>query len=443
MQQKVQTYIQKHRLLNPNDKIIVGVSGGTDSVALLHILISLGYNCVVAHCNFHLRNEESERDEDFVRNWSTELKTEYYHIDFDTIDYAYKQGISIEMAARDLRYAWFYELLEKLDAQAIAVAHHLDDSIETMLMNLIRGTGIKGLSGIQPRNNKVVRPLLCLNRLEIERYLIRYDLDHVEDSSNSASEYLRNRFRHEVLPLLEEIQPTARQTLYTSLKNLEGNLAIYKQAIEEIENEIVHKESNSIKLDIELLKKQVHVLTVLFELLQAYGFGNVVTEQISEHLDGESGKIFYSDTHRLIKDRKYLIITEIEPILKNTFRITESDINIEKPIPLKISKIIINSDFQVSKTTDCVHIDASKLQFPLLLRHWNEGDSFYPFGMENRKKVSDFFIDNKFSLLEKEQTWLLISGEEIVWIVGHRMDNRFRVTPETKEVFEFKIVDFS
>lgn len=439
MQQKVQTYIQKQGLLTPQGLVIVGVSGGTDSVALLHILLSLGYGCVIAHCNFHLRMEESQRDEEFVRGWAAELKVPYYHIDFKTSEYATDHGISIEMAARDLRYAWFYELLQKLDAQAIAVAHHADDSIETMLMNLVRGTGLRGLTGIPPRNKKVVRPLLCLTRLELETYLIRHNLDHVEDSTNATMDYQRNKFRNEVLPLLEEINPSVRQTLYTTLGHFEGSLAIYQQAINTLENEIVHKESGSIKLDIDLLKKQVHIPTVMFELLHPYGFGTATIEQITETLDGESGKVFYSDTHRLVKDRKYLILNPIESLGKDVFWISQYDTAIDQPFNMKMNKKAINNDFHVSKEKNCIHVEASQLIFPLQLRRWRESDSFYPFGMNQRKKISDFFIDNKLSLLEKERSWLLISGEDIIWIVGQRMDNRFKVTEGTKEVIEFLI----
>jgi len=439
MQQKVQNYIQKHELLTPKGLVIVGVSGGADSVALLHLLHSLGYDCVIAHCNFHLRMEESDRDEAFVLNLSKRLRVPYYHIDFDTTKYAETHHISIEMAARDLRYAWFYELLEKQQAQAIAVAHHADDSIETLLMNLVRGTGLRGLTGISCRNGKVVRPLLCCTREEIENYLILHDLEHIEDSTNATLDYQRNKFRNVVLPLLEEINPSVRQTLYDSLDRFEGNLAIYNQAIEKIQNDVEHKEADTIKLDIELLKKQVHLPTVMYELLHPYGFGSSTIQQITEQLDGESGKQFYSNTHRLLKDRKYLIISETAPVSDDIYWISETDTEIINPLRLKLSKIQILPDFQVSKEKDCVHVDAAKLNFPLQLRRWTEGDSFFPFGMKQRKKISDFFIDNKLSRFEKEQSWLLISGEDIVWIVGQRVDNRFRVSEKTKEVIELII----
>jgi tRNA(Ile)-lysidine synthase len=439
MQQKVQTYIQDHQLLTQKGRIIVGVSGGTDSVVMLHVLMSLGYDCVIAHCNFHLRMDESDRDELFVRNLAKELKVPYYSVDFETTKYAEEHKKSIEMAARDLRYAWFYELLYNHDAQAIAVAHHADDSIETMLMNLVRGTGLKGLTGIQPRNHKVVRPLLCCNRLELETYLVRFDLDHIEDSTNASVDYQRNKFRNEVLPLLTEINPSVRQTLYDSLERFEGIWAIYQQAIDAMKQLIVRNGPGLVKMDIDAIKIQEHIPTLMYELLHPYGFGPAVIEQVTGQLDGESGKVFFSETYRLIKDRKYLLISKIDDNPAQDFIITEDESIIEFPFLLKINKQPVTPDFEVSKEVTRIHVDASRLTYPLVLRRWKEGDAFFPFGMKQRKKVSDFFIDNKLSLFEKEHSWILVSNNEIVWIVGQRLDNRFCVTKETKEVVEFKI----
>ena len=441
MQQKVQSYIERQQLLTPKARVIVGVSGGTDSVVLLHILHALGYECVVAHCNFHLRMEESNRDEEFVRALSKTMKLPFYNIDFDTVSYADKHGISIEMAARDLRYEWFHDLLKKLEAQAIAVAHHADDSIETMLMNLVRGTGLRGLSGIRPRNKKVIRPLLCCNRQELENYLIRYDLEHVEDSTNASVDYQRNKFRNEVLPLLEEINPSLRQTLYESQKRFEGTTAIYAQAIDTIREKIAETADGLRKLNIDIIKQQVHIPTVMYEILHPYGFSGATIEQVTENLDAESGKTFYSDTHRLIKDRKYLIISPKDDDKVDEYYITQPDAVIDQPFVLQLKTLKLTPDFSISRSAKRVHIDASKLAFPLQLRRWREGDVFYPFGMKQRKKVSDFFIDNKLSLLEKEQSWLLVSGNDIVWIVGQRLDDRFRITAETTEVVELSIND--
>jgi len=439
MQYKVKNYMENNKLLIPQGVIIVGVSGGADSMVLIHLLLKLGYTCIIAHCNFNLRTEESDADEIFVRKFAQSMKVQFYSINFETTKYAAAQHISIEMAARDLRYAWFYELLQKHKAQAIAVAHHADDSIETLLMNLVRGTGLRGLTGIAPRNEKVVRPLLCCTRSEIENYIFKQNLEHITDSSNATLNYQRNKFRNVVIPLLEEINPSVRQTLYQSMERFGGTLAIYQQALDSIEKEIVHYQGETILLDIEKLKNQVHLPTIMYEFLHKFGFGNVVIQQITEQLDGASGKLFYSETHRLIKDRNQLIINKMDSKIDTNYWISISDSEIIKPFDLKISKFTIPVNFQPSKDKNCIHLDASKLVFPLHIRHWNEGDSFIPFGMKGNKKISDFFIDNKFSILEKEQTWLLISDNDIVWIVGHRIDNRFRVTNETKEVVQLSI----
>jgi len=439
MQQKVQSYIQKQQLLTDQGSVIVGVSGGIDSISLLHLLKSLGYRCIVAHCNFHLRMEESMRDEEFVRNLAHSYSFPFYSVDFETNKYASEHKISIEMAARDLRYNWFGELLEKTDAQAIAVAHHADDSIETMLMNLIRGTGLRGLVGIAPRNNKIIRPLLCCTRKEIENYVVDHKLNYVLDSSNISTDYLRNRFRNEVLPLLTEINPSVRENLYKTIENLEGNLAIYLQSIEYIRGIVVDKSDENITFNIDLIKEQVNINTVLYELLTPYGFNSSQVEQINQHLDSESGKVFFSETHRLIKDRKQLIISEKDHNKKEYYSISQADSNIEFPINLRINRLTVTPGFQVSKVRDCIQVDATKLVYPLKLRRWEIGDWFIPFGMKQKKKLSDFFIDNKFSLVEKENCWLLVSGDDIIWIVGHRMDNRFKITEQTEELIEIKI----
>ncbi len=441
MQQKVESYIRKHQLLTHDKPVIVGVSGGTDSVVLLHVLISLGYDCIIAHCNFHLRMEESDRDTEFVRNLAVEYKNTIHCIDFDTIKYAEDNKISIEMAARELRYNWFEELRVKFDAQAVAVAHHADDDIETLLLNLVRGTGIRGMKGISNRNKNVVRPLLFLTREQIESYLILHNLDHVEDSTNDSIDYKRNKIRNEVLPILEEINPSIRETLYKTLQYFEGSLTIYQQAIDQIEKMVVHKSADIIKLDIDAILQQADVPTVMYELLYPYGFTSATIEQITALLDGESGKVFYSESHRLIKDRKYLIISAKGVNEQNEIFISQAENEISYPIRLNINKLSIDENFKISKEPNKVHLDALKLTFPLVIRHWKEGDSFVPFGMKNHKKLSDFFIDNKLSLLEKEQTLILQSGDEIVWIIGLRTDDRFKVTSETKEVIELIISD--
>ena len=439
LKKRVESYILEYELLDFDKVIIVGVSGGTDSVVLLHVLLSLGYNCAVAHCNFKLRMEASESDSLFVRKLAISLNIPHYSIDFETVEYAKSHGISIEMAARDLRYEWFSDLYAQLDAQAIAVAHHADDSIETMLMNLVRGTGLKGLTGIHPKNGKVVRPLLCCTRKEIEQYRIENQLQHVEDASNATLDYTRNKFRNQVIPLLEEINPSVRQTLYQTLSRFDGILSVYDRAINDTISQVTSTEGELIKINIEQLQQSAHVTTVLYEMLHPYGFSNDTIEKISLQLESESGKSFFSDTHRLIKDRDCFILQPLQSRDELVYEIYENQIEISTPISLKINKLTKTGDFSLSKENSCALLDYSKLKFPLILRKWQEGDTFYPLGMNKRKKVSDFFIDNKFSLIQKEQTWLLLSADEIVWVVGCRIDNRYRITENTQEVFEIKL----
>ncbi|HLP04010.1 MAG TPA: tRNA lysidine(34) synthetase TilS [Paludibacter sp.] len=438
-QRKVQTFIDERQLLKAGDLVVVGVSGGTDSVALLHILDSLRYKCIVAHCNFHLRMDDSLRDELFVRNLAKTRNLEFHSIDFKTVEYSKQHGISVEMAARELRYEWFYQLLEKTGAQAIAIAHHADDSIETVLMNLVRGTSLKGLTGIPARNRQVVRPLLCLTRDEIENYLREQHLEHVEDTTNAENDYQRNKFRNEVIPLLEKINPAVRSALYSNLEHFEGNFAIYQQAIEQIKNKVSCEAGGTIVIDIANLKQQIHARTVLFELLSAYGFNPAVIGQVYEQLDADPGKTFLSPAYRLVKDRNVLIVSKLNSDSNETAEIGEHDLQINYPLCLKVNKFAKTSGFNVSKSKDCVHFDARKLVFPLTIRHWQEGDYFFPFGMKQRKKLSDYFIDRKFSLVDKEECWLLVSGDDIVWIVGERTDDRFKITEQTSEIVEFRI----
>jgi tRNA(Ile)-lysidine synthase len=439
MQKKVGKYIESKQLLMPGDTVIVGISGGADSVALLHILKALGYKCIAAHCNFHLRGSESDRDETFVRQLTTELEIPGHYINFDTKKYAANNKLSIEMAARDLRYEWFEQLLVEHNAQAIAVAHHRDDSVETMLMNLVRGTGLKGLTGIPYRNEHVVRPLLCVSREEIMAYLMQYDLSCVEDSTNASTEFTRNKFRHEVLPLLETINPSVRETLYQNIERFEQLEGFYMYNINQLKEKITTQENNVFKINKKELLEQPYFQTFLFEMLYPYGFNASVVSNITDSLEKNPGLIFKSNDYQLLSDRDYLIITPINAAEDAVYEITEGLTAITEPLNIKISVFPVSSSFIVSKDKFRVHLDASKLKFPLTLRHWRQGDSFIPFGMQNKKKLSDFFIDEKISRFNKDECWLLLSGNEIVWVIGYRTDNRYRVSRETTKIVEFEL----
>ncbi|MDR0834318.1 MAG: tRNA lysidine(34) synthetase TilS [Candidatus Symbiothrix sp.] len=430
----VRQYIAKHQLLRqPQAKIIVGVSGGADSVVLLYVLQRLGYDCVAAHCNFHLRKEESDADEQLVYQLAADWKIPYYKEHFDTRQIAEQQGISIEMAARNLRYAWFEQLRQQLEAEAIAVAHHEDDSIETMLINLIRGTGIKGLTGISPKVGYVIRPLLGVSKPAILHFAAEKTLPYRTDSSNLQDTFTRNKIRLNVLPLLQSINPSVRTALLRTMKHLDETNKLYEQAITDAKEQVFNAEKGTI--DIPLLQQCASPEAVLFEILKDYGFNEDVVQDAVSALNSQSGKTFQAPNFTLIRDRKYFLLVNSEQHhgIAGQARNDELPINNDALPQLSINHLpftINHLPLTINKTI--AYFDADLLQLPLTLRHWQRGDKFVPFGMTSFQKVSDYFTNNKFSLPEKEKTWLLCSGEDIIWIVGHRADNRFRITDKTK-----------
>lgn len=433
----VRGFIEKEKLLAPDATVIVGLSGGMDSMALLDLLTLLGYHCVAAHCNFHLRGDESDRDALFVKKWCKEIDIPFTSIDFDTSQYAADRKISIEMAARELRYDWFEIVRRQYGAEAIAVAHHRDDSVETVLLNLVRGTGIKGLTGIMPKNRRVIRPLLCVTRAEIEDYIAERGMPHVFDSTNDDDIYLRNALRLNIIPLLEKINPSAKEAIYRTSRNLAEAEKIYRTSTQEMVAELFRDD----KIDIPKLRKTVSPRSVLFEILSPLGFGAPVIDDIFSVMDGASGKVFYSKSHRLIKDRDFFILN---PIKSNdtdheTFYIDLKMEEIKEPIHLKIRKE--KMPVAIEKSNRFLYADANSLRFPLKLRRWKEGDWFIPFGMKGRKKLSDYFTDRKYSLIEKEEAWILLSDNEIVWIVGERSDDRFKVTEKSVDLFIMEMPD--
>lgn len=431
----VRTYIHKYKLLSAKEPVLVGLSGGADSVALLAVLVRLGYTCMAIHCNFHLRGEESDRDERFAREFAENIGVPFYKTDFDTTSYAKEKHISIEMAARELRYQWFEEMRFTLKAQAIAVAHHRDDNIETVLMNLIRGSGIRGMRGIKPRNGYIVRPLLTVSREEIISWLLQENYTYITDSSNLSDVYTRNYIRLEILPALEKINPSVRETIRRTTEHLAAVDEIYQYVIKEAREKVITTDNH---VSIPLLLQYPSPETVLYELLKPYGFNRILCNEIYESLNKTSGKLFFSSDFRLIKDRDYLLITPIaaHPVLE-TYTVTEENKN-SLPVKLSWQETVLSKEFVIEKEKDTAYFDLNKLHFPLTLRRWQKGDWFVPFGMSGRKKLSDYFSDQKFSLQQKEDVWLLCSGKDIIWIVGERSDNRFRINKETKQVLRVK-----
>ena len=446
MRNIVRAYIEKQQLLSGDGPVLVGLSGGADSVALLALLVQLDYPCVALHCNFHLRGDESVRDEQFAREMARTQDVPFYKIDFDTTAYGAEHHLSIEMAARELRYNWFEEMRLRLGAQAIAVAHHRDDSVETVLMNLVRGTGIRGLGGIRPKNGYVVRPLLAVSRSEILDWLAEQQLSYVTDSTNLSDAYTRNFIRLRVLPLLEELNPSVKAAIARTADHLAETEAIYLHVVEKARRELLEED---FRIPIARLMEYPSPATILYELLKPYGFTRQVADDVFRSLTGESGKMCYSPDYRLLKDREYLLLSPVKKEEEQEYTFTADDIVEEiwrGPVELSFFKSVITTDFCFRKDKHIAYFDYDKLSFPLTLRKWKEGDWFIPFGMKGRKKLSDYFSDHKFSRMDKEQTWLLCSGENILWIVGERSDNRYCIDKTTKSVlvvnfFSTKIIE--
>ncbi len=437
MLNKVSKYIDDYNLFESNQKLIVGLSGGADSMALIVILIELGYNCIAAHCNFHLRGQESDDDATFVSQWCREKDIKLATIDFDTHQYAHEKKISIEMAARELRYEWFEQVRTEHQADYIAVAHHENDSVETVLINMIRGTGISGLTGIMPKNGRIVRPLLSVNRNEIEHYLRSKSIEYRTDSTNLKDIYMRNYIRLNVLPMLEKLNPSIYDSIIRTSNNLAEVEKIYRSHI----NDDINRVKLGDRININSLRKTISPKSVLFEILSPLGFTASVIDDIDKSVDSTSGKVFYSNSHRLIKDRDCFILDEIDIDKDDVhiFYIDSEESDMLLPLKMRID-IIPKSLVDIKKDKAYLYADADLLSFPLMLRKWKHGDWFIPFGMKGKKKVSDYFADHKFSLKDKENTWILTSGKDIVWIVGHRGDERFRVTNKTKRALIIELM---
>ncbi len=410
-------------------KILIAVSGGVDSVVLSHLCKKANLDVSLAHCNFHLRGEESEGDEAFVMELADVLETKVFIEGFETEAYARNKKISIQMAARELRYHWFEELRETLNFDYIFTAHHANDNLETVLINLVRGTGLEGLTGIPEKNGHVLRPLLPFSRSEIEDYARLSKLKWREDSSNSSVKYLRNRIRQEVIPKLQEMNPQLLESFDNTRKHLQQSSVLIEDYISALFPRIARKEDFGYSFKIKMLKSIPHLRAVLYELFKSFGFTE--WNDVYDLLKAQPGKIVYSKTHRLIKDRESLLLTTIPEDPDREFEImAEEDV-----VMLPIGTFQFEEVDEVSETgKNVIFLDQKKLQFPLTIRKWEEGDIFHPFGMKGKKKLSKFFKDEKLSLPQKENCWLLCSGEEIAWVIGYRADARYGVDEETTAI---------
>lgn len=425
---RIQQFIEEKHLFTLHDKVLVALSGGADSVALIRVLVELGYTCECAHCNFHLRGEESNRDEAFVRGLCQSLDIPLHVAHFETETYAKEKHLSIEMAARELRYEWFGKLCEEIQAQVIAVAHHRDDSIETFLLNLIRGTGINGLKGIPVRNGNIVRPLLPTSRANILDYLLHLKQEYVTDSTNLQDEYMRNKIRLNLIPLMETMNPSIAETIDETSQRLAEVADIYHHDRQRsLQSYLKSEEGNKYSMSIQAVLSDIAPLSLLHEWLAPQGFNAAQIKDIYLSLkQDQSGKRFASSEWELLRDREVLVLQRKDSKEK-TPQITQEIVE-------------IGLEFTLLKDKNMAFLDADKVTLPLEIRKWQAGDKFCPLGMKGKKNVSDYLTDRKFSLFEKEMQYVACSEGQIVWLVGERIDNRFKITDETKRALVLRII---
>ena len=423
-------YIHENKLFDTKSKILLAISGGIDSVCLADLLIISGYNVEFAHCNFKLREEESDHDEIFVSDLANKNKIPFHHISFDTNHYALSNKLSIQMAARELRYEWFEKVRREISADYIAIAHNQNDNIETFFINLINGTGLKGLRAIQNKNNFIVRPLMFASRNQIEEYVKSKSLNFREDSSNKSKKYQRNKVRHDLMPLLKQINPSIENTIADEIEIIKNTYSIFKEQADRVVKEILCQTDDGIKISKKKLIKLEPIDIYLYEILNVFGFTDL--KSIKNSILSNPGKQFFSKSHRLLIDREFIFVEKIEDNFFKDILIDESALILSSPLKISFK---ISSDDQMNKIKVKAKFDYEKLVFPLVIRKWKSGDKFVPSGMKGFKKLSDFFIDNKINRLLKEKTLLLCSNDDIIWVIGHRIDERYKAISKTKKMY--------
>ena len=439
MLKRFEAHIENNLSFLKESKLLIAISGGLDSVVLTHLCHQLDFNFGLAHCNFHLRDDESDADEDFVLQMAEDLDVEVFIEHFETEEYATEHQLSVQMAARELRYQWFEELMTQLNFGYLLTAHHADDNLETFLINLSRGTGLEGLTGIPEMNGRIVRPLLPFSREQIEAYAKENKLKWREDSTNASNKYLRNKLRHEVIPALKETNPQLLQNFNKTLSFLQDANEIIEDHIVDIQKKVVSVEGDMIKLDIKKIQRLSNSKAYLYQLLKDFNFTE--WNDVEGLLTAQSGKQVFSESHRLLKDRDYLFLSELDTNVilsenEESFLITENQEHLKSPIgTLNVSTVKRLN--RINNST--IYVDKEKLKFPLTFRKWKEGDYFYPFGMKGKKKLSKYLKDEKLSLIEKEHIWVLCSGNDIVWVTGKRADDRFKVTENTSKILKIEL----
>ncbi|HLZ85766.1 MAG TPA: tRNA lysidine(34) synthetase TilS, partial [Puia sp.] len=421
-------HIVKERLFAPGERLLLAVSGGLDSVVLAELCHRCGFDLIIAHCNFQLRGEESVRDEEFVQRLGVRYGWEVVTGRFDTGEYAAANKVSIQVAARELRYRWFGEFVGSGRVRWIVTAHHLDDNIETMLMNFFKGTGIAGLRGILPKQGNIVRPLLFARKEELRAFAVEAGLEWVEDSSNESDKYTRNFFRHQLIPLVEQVYPAASANLAYNLGRFREVEALYRQSVEGWKKKLLEYKGNEVHIPVEKLRKAAPLATIVYEIIEPYGFSPQQVGEVMALMDSGSGRFVRARDFRILKNRNWLIITPLTEEQATNILVEEgrAAVSCAEGV-LRLARMDAAGMGALDQGPSVALLDAGKLSFPLLLRRWKAGDYFYPLGLRKKKKVARFLIDSKVSIAEKERVWVLEMDKKILWVIGRRIDDRWKV----------------
>ncbi len=460
--EKFKIYIKQQNLFQPKDKLLLAVSGGVDSVVLCELCKQAGYDFTIAHCNFQLRGEESERDEIFVRALAEKYGVEVLVKKFDTEKFATENNLSIQVAARELRYNWFNGLIgykQQVNgnkpviancqppiancplpiAHCLLTAHHANDNIETLLMNFFKGTGISGLHGILPKQGNIIRPLLFAKKQEISQFAKKNNLSFVEDSSNALDKYTRNYFRNQLIPDLQKVFPQVEVNLVNNIERFREIELLYSQSVQLQKKKLLEKKGTEIHIPVLKLLKTAALNTIIYEIIKDYSFTAHQTNEVADLLKSDTGKYISSATHRIIKNRNWLIIAPNKTIEAENIFIEEKDKQIEFQQGEISLELLLTTNYKPQTTNLIAQLNAAEIKFPLLLRKWKPGDYFYPLGMQKKKKLNRFFIDQKLSLTQKEKTWVIEMDKKIIWVVGLRIDDRFKITDNTKNILQISL----